>query len=169
MVYKLRQKLFSWFRENYEIKDKDDEVKFFVKPELAITVHFSLLNTNKDLLLKISKRYFRYFARFDIKNSNDELIAYTKRKPTFFVRRTTVYDKNKKPLYYIKGDVFGWNFDIINTERKKVAEINKKIIALTDNYGVEILDEANTEVLLAIAMVIDTVYHKERRITFSRR
>lgn len=163
MIYKLRQNFISFFREKYVIKDINDNPCFLVKPDFKLLRSFSIFTTDEKLLLKIKKRYFRIFQRYDIFDDQGNLIAFAKRKPTFFTRRMKVYSNNKKLLYLIKGDILGWSFQIINKNNLIEANINKKIVALTDAYGVEVLEEQNTNILLAIAFILDTVYHRNRR------
>jgi uncharacterized protein YxjI len=45
--------------------------------------------------------------------------------------------------------------------RNKVAEVSKKWLSLTDTYGVEIDDEQNDILILALAIAIDMMSHDE--------
>ncbi len=162
MIFKLRQNIFSWFRENYEIVDETDTPRYSIRSKVTLLRKFKITDLAGNTIFNIEKRYFRYYARYDIKNANDELLFYTKRLPTFFIRKMKVCSPDRKKVYRIKGDVFGWNFEITDLERNVVANISKKLFRLSDTYGVEVLDENQTELLLTVALICDTVYHRPR-------
>jgi uncharacterized protein YxjI len=58
----------------------------------------------------------------------------------------------------VQGNILDHEYSI-SERRKKVAEVSKKWLSLTDTYGVEIGGGQNDILILAIAIAIDMMAH----------
>ncbi|MDD4211427.1 MAG: hypothetical protein PHC46_03440, partial [Clostridia bacterium] len=56
----------------------------------------------------------------------------------------------------------GFSFQFMKDE-KLVASVGKKFLSVGDKYSLDIKDEENKDVYLAVAIVIDDIVHKSRR------
>jgi uncharacterized protein YxjI len=54
----------------------------------------------------------------------------------------------------VQGNILDHEYSI-SERRKKIAEVSKKWLSLTDTYGVEIDDGQNDILILALAIAID--------------
>jgi uncharacterized protein YxjI len=62
----------------------------------------------------------------------------------------------------VQGNILDLEYSIMQ-RRKKIAEVSKKWLSLTDTYGVEIDDGQNDILILAVAVAIDMMSHDEVR------
>lgn len=62
----------------------------------------------------------------------------------------------------VQGNILDHEYSI-NERRKKIAEVSKKWLSLTDTYGVEIDSGQNDILILALAIAIDMMAHDEDR------
>jgi uncharacterized protein YxjI len=60
----------------------------------------------------------------------------------------------------VQGNILDHEYSI-KQGFKKVAEVSKKWFRITDTYGVEVEEGQNDILVLAIAVVIDTMAHEE--------
>lgn len=58
----------------------------------------------------------------------------------------------------VQGNILDFEYDI-KADGKKVAEISKKILRLTDTYAVDIADGQSDILILAIAIAVDMMAH----------
>ena len=62
----------------------------------------------------------------------------------------------------VQGNLLDHEYSI-NERRKKIAEVSKKWLSLTDTYGVEIDSGQNDILILAVAIAIDMMSHDENK------
>lgn len=60
----------------------------------------------------------------------------------------------------VQGNILDFEYDI-KADGKKVAEISKKILRLTDTYVVDISEGQNDILILAIAIAVDMMVHND--------
>jgi uncharacterized protein YxjI len=60
----------------------------------------------------------------------------------------------------VQGNILDLEYSIMQ-RRRKIAEVSKKWISLADTYSVEIDDEQNDILILAVAIAIDMMAHDE--------
>jgi len=60
----------------------------------------------------------------------------------------------------VQGNILDHEYSI-NERRKKIAEVSKKWLSLTDTYGVEIDQGQNDILILALAIAIDMMSHDD--------
>lgn len=160
MRYSLKHKLISLGGDSM-IKDEHGRDVFFVDGA-AISIGRRL--TIKDM------------AGQEAASIHQELIAFT---PTFEIhvrggvsakmsmKILTITDRLKIDVpgrddLEARGDLFHHEYSIYRGGRK-VAEISKAWIALTDSYGIEIHDDEDQVLLLSCAVVIDEILELKER------
>jgi uncharacterized protein YxjI len=60
----------------------------------------------------------------------------------------------------VQGNILDHEYSI-SERRRKIAEVSKKWLSLTDTYGVEIDEGQNDILILAVAIAIDMMAHDE--------
>jgi uncharacterized protein YxjI len=58
----------------------------------------------------------------------------------------------------VQGNILDHEYSIME-RRQKIADVSKKWLSITDTYGVEIAEEQNDILILAIAIAIDMMSH----------
>jgi uncharacterized protein YxjI len=60
----------------------------------------------------------------------------------------------------VQGNILDHEYSIYE-RRRKIAEVSKKWLSITDTYGVEIDDGQNDILILALAIAIDMMSHDD--------
>lgn len=158
--YQMRQKMFS-IGDDYWIEDQQGEKVFKVDGK-ALRVRKTLIFEDADghELLKIQERKLRLRDTMDIEDHDGHTIATVHEKMITPLRdRWSVDVKNGQDLK-VKGNIVDHEYTIENGH--KVAEVSKKWFRARDTYGVEIAPGADPVLILAIAVVLDSMAHEHR-------
>jgi len=158
----IKQKLFT-FKDRFTIKDE----------------------TNMDVL-QVEGKVFSFGKQLSIQTMDMQQIAFVKQKvlnflPTF---ELTVNDEVHvlkkqisffKPVYAlsslnirVEGDFFAHQYVIVR-DGLVVANISKAFFSFADSYEVEILEDRDMNVVIAIVIAIDAALAMERSNTTSQR
>lgn len=175
MVFKIRQRIFS-IRGGFYITDENDVNQYYVRGKIfsiGKKLHLEDLSGNK--LILIAQRLFRIMKRYDLRATDAQGNAQTKKPSVVIKRRHPLgFAKNYKlkllnpatgtyTKWRIKGNAFAWNFTIIDDQDNEIAYIDKKLLHLSDSYKVDVrLPEHNT-MCIAAAIAIDMLHHNKRR------
>lgn len=160
--YLVKQRLFNLWRSSFYIQNEAGENCFLVKSDVSLLYRLTIYNLNNQPLIKIKKRYFRVFPRYDVYSPDKKFLFKVKAKFSVFSRKAKI--KSKDPAYNglkIKGDILAWEFDIEKGD-KVLARISKKLLRLTDTYTVSVLDEQEAVKYLAIAIILDCMHHRQK-------
>ena len=66
----------------------------------------------------------------------------------------------------VEGDIFSYNFDIINENGIIIAHMDQKIFHMTQHFTIEIFDEDNEELIVLLVLAINQ-YDKQRKAAAS--
>lgn len=117
MRFLIRQKYFS-IRDGFYITDEAGRNAYFVQGKIfTLGKQLTMYDLSGREILFIKQRIFRILPTFDV-YQNNEVVAKIKRiLPLIFVKRYKV----KSSLFgdlKIKGNVFAWNFAIVDAQGK---------------------------------------------------
>lgn len=155
MKYKIRQRVFS-LGDNFIIKDESDRPWFIVKGKVfSIGDKLAIEDLNGNHLFYIEQKLFKLLPEYYI-FQNGIQVAKVKKAFTFFKPKFSI--ESKFGEYEVNGDIFSYNFRMLKN-KSIVATVNKKWFALSDTYGVDIIEEENHAFLLTLVIVIDQVIH----------
>lgn len=156
--YYIKQRFVS-FRGSMDIYDESGEAVFFVKGSLvAIPRQLKIFDkkTNEEMI-SVKHKMIDIMPQFFVVK-NKEKIARVKKKFSFHARFDIQSDLGE---YSIDGDIFAWNYTVIK-DGKAIAYVSKKIISLRDVYELDIIEESETSMVLALAVIFDECMHSNR-------
>lgn len=157
MRYIVRQKIFS-FTDSFSIKDETgQDILLASRQLLSFGKKLRIYDLAGNELCYIEQKIFRFLPEYDI-FINGRHIANVKKK--FSLLRNDFVIDSPGRRFYVEGNFLAHEFDILEGGRP-IARISKRYFALTDTYGVEIADEQDQLVGLALAIVIDMVCHDQ--------
>ena len=78
---------------------------------------------------------------------------YMKQAITILGDKYSIYDVNKQEVYNIKGSITGLNFNITRADGSAVAEIKKKIVAITPEYKMVMANGKSGELKKKMALI----------------
>ena len=158
--YKIRQKMLS-IGDDFWIENQEGDRVFKVDGKalrLRKTLFFEDLNGNK--LCKIQERLLAIKDTMVVEDPEGNQLAVIKKGLIAPLGDHWTVKVRNGPDLDVQGNILDHEYSI-NERRKKVAEVSKKWLSLTDTYGVEIDDGQNDILILALAVAIDMMSHDD--------
>ena len=157
MKFAVKQRLVS-MGDDFDIRNEHGKKVYFVDgAAFSFVDNLIVKDMGKNEVCRIKKKMFTFIQTYTI-TKKGQLLATVKKRP--FTFRTRFHLEIPGPgTYEIVGNLFRWDY-AINRDGREVAKVSKKILAMSDSYGVEIKDDENPVVILAVAIVIDMVLHR---------
>ncbi len=158
--YKVTEKIFA-IQDGFKVTDENDKQVYNFKSkllDLGDDLIMNNLETGEEYLL--DNKIFKIFAEYRIKKNGKEL-AKVKRK--FAILGTKFEITTPAGNYSIQGSLFDYNFSINDESGNTVTTVSKKYFAIRDTYGVEIADNVDHDIMIAIVVIIDQVLHDANR------
>jgi len=158
--YKIRQNLIS-IGDDFWIENEEGKRVFKVDGKvLRIRKTLVFEDVNGKKLAQIQERLLTIKDTMVVEDADGKDIAVIKKALISPLRdRWHVKVKNGADLD-VQGDILNHEYSI-KEGRKKVAEVSKKWLKLTDTYGVDIDPGQNDVLILAIAVAIDMMVHDD--------
>lgn len=156
-----RQRFFSWF-DSYNIYYLDDEtdtdqvdidsldIAFRVEGQLAWGHAFHIFDKNDNMLGKLEQEVFTFLPRYDIEVGG-EYVGQVEREFSLFSPKYCLEFRD----WRVEGDMFGWDYRIVDGRGAAVASISKELFRLTDTYVIDLADERDSLYALMVVLAID--------------
>lgn len=158
--YKIRQKMLS-IGDDFWIENQEGQRVFKVDGKalrLRKTLIFEDMNGNK--LAKIQERLLAIKDTMAVEDANGRQLAVIKKGLIAPLGDHWKVAVRGGPDLDVQGNILDLEYSIMQ-RRKKVAEVSKKWLSMTDTYGVEIDDGQNDILILAVAIAIDMMAHDD--------
>jgi len=158
--YKIRQKMLS-IGDDFWIENQEGERAFKVDGKalrLRKTLFFEDLNGNR--LAKIQERLLAIKDTMVVEDAEGNQLAVIKKGLIAPLGDHWTVAIRGGPDLDVQGNILDHEYSI-SERRKKIAEVSKKWLSLTDTYGVEIDDGQNDILILALAIAIDMMSHDD--------
>ena len=144
-----KQRLFSWF-DSYDIYDEAGNTMFVVKGELAWGHLLRIYDANGNEVGYIKERILTWLPKFEMYIGN-HYIGCISKELTFFVPKYNV-DCNG---WHVDGDLFEWDYQILNDSGRPVANIAKELWNWTDTYVINVYNPQDALCALMLVLAID--------------
>jgi uncharacterized protein YxjI len=158
--YKIRQKLMS-IGDDFWIEDADGKRVFKIDGKalrLRKTLIFEDMAGNK--LAKIQERLLAIKDTMAVEDAEGNQMAVIKKGLIAPLGDHWTVRVRNGPDLDVQGNILDLEYSIMH-RRKKIAEVSKKWLSMTDTYGVEIDDGQNDVLILAVAIAIDMMAHDD--------
>ena len=161
--YEIRQKILSLTRSTYEIKDKDGNLLGYCKKErISIGPKFWYETLDGEEVGKITGKMFsalrRTYTIYDV--AGNERGKIKRKLLKIFGSKYWLHDAEGNKLATVKGNIVRHNYKIISPDKKRIAEVGKAWISLTDSYGLTIETEIDPLLILSFIIIMDDQEHK---------
>ena len=144
-----KQRLFTWF-DSYDIYNEDGDTLYTVEGQFSWGHCLHILDRNGTHVATVQEKVFRLLPKFEL-YIGDNLIGCIEKEFTFF-----------KPSYNIdfngwrvEGEIFEWDYNIINPQEEIVAVITKELFRFTDTYVIEVKNSGDALYALMLTLAID--------------
>jgi uncharacterized protein YxjI len=158
--YKIRQKMLS-IGDDFWIENQEGERVFKVDGKalrLRKTLFFEDMDGNK--LCKIQERLLAIKDTMAVEDPDGNQMAVIKKGLIAPLGDHWTVNVKGGPDLDVQGNILDHEYSIME-RRKKIAEVSKKWLSLTDTYGVEIDSGQNDILILALAIAIDMMSHDD--------
>ena len=159
--YQMRQHLVS-IGDDFYIEDEQGQKVFKVDGKvlrIRDTLVFKDMEGNK--LCQVKEQLLRVRDTMEIEGPDGKTLATVKKALITPIRdRWTVKIKGG-PKLGVQGSILDHEYRI-EEGRRKVAEVSKKWFRIRDTYGVEIAEDQDDVLILAITVAIDIMAHPTR-------
>lgn len=144
-----KQRLFTWF-DSYDIYNENGDTLYTVEGQFSWGHCLHILDRNGTHVATVQEKVFRLLPKFEL-YIGDNLIGCIEKEFTFF-----------KPSYNIdfngwrvEGEIFEWDYNIINPQEEIVAVITKELFRFTDTYVIEVKNNGDALYALMLTLAID--------------
>lgn len=144
-----KQRLFTWF-DSYDIYNENGDTLYTVEGQFSWGHCLHILDRNGTHVATVQEKVFRLLPKFEL-YIGDNLIGCIEKEFTFF-----------KPSYNIdfngwrvEGEIFEWDYTIINPQEEIVAVITKELFRFTDTYVIEVKNSGDALYALMLTLAID--------------
>ncbi|MBC8125758.1 MAG: LURP-one-related family protein [Gloeobacteraceae cyanobacterium ES-bin-144] len=156
MRYMIKQKFWS-LREDFTIRDEQGNDQYFVDGQaFSIGKKLSFRNLQGEELAYICEKLLAWGPTYEIHRPGCAVTVLKKEHFTFF-HCDFVVDGPGDDDFEVKGNFMENEYEIMG-KAGPAAHVSKQWFSPTDTYGIEI-DEGDTVLLLATAVVIDLICH----------
>lgn len=148
MSLTIRQRIFA-LTDTYDICDHTGAVRYYVSAEFFTIGHkIHVFDANMQEIGKIEERIFQFLpkARLIMRGIP---VGEISREFTFFKPRYSI-DFNG---WQVSGDIFGWDYSIVDARGDTVATISKELFRFSDTYTLSLADASNPNNELAALLV----------------
>ena len=156
--YKIRQKMLS-IGDDFWIENQEGEKVFKVDGKalrLRKTLIFEDMKGTK--LARIQERLLSIKDTMVVEDGDGNQLAVIKKGLIAPLGDHWAVNVRGGPDLDVQGNILDHEYSI-SERRKKIAEVSKKWLSLTDTYGVEIDEGENDILILAVAIAIDMMSH----------
>jgi uncharacterized protein YxjI len=157
-TYQLRARLVS-FGGDYWIQDQDgDHVLRVDGKVLRVRKTLDIEDMHGTKLCRLQSRVMHIRDTMAIERPDGEEMATVHKALITPLRERWKVDAADSADMEIKGNIVDHEYDL-EVDGRKVAEVSKKWFRVRDTYGVQIAPEADTLLVLAVAVALDIMGH----------
>ena len=157
----MRQKLVS-IGDDYWVEDDEGQRVYKINGK-AMRVRDTLIFEDPDghELFKIQEKKLRIRDTMEIEDGDGHSVATVKKALITPLRERFEVEVEDGEDLEVKGNIVDHEYKI---ERggDKVAEVSKKWFRIADTYGVEVAQDQDPALILAVTAVVDTMTHPDR-------
>ena len=144
--------------ERFDIKDDRGEIAYQVEGSFFnIPKTFTIYDADNQKVSEIRKEVMTFLPRFEIQLSNGDSF-YIRKKFTFFKDK---YEFDNLGLR-IEGDIWDWDFKLLDDRDQVIAGISKEFIRLTSTYNLTVYEDSYADLVISLCVAIDYVEMLER-------
>lgn len=152
----IKQKIFSW-NDKFKVLDNRGEEKYSVEGEfLSLGKKLHIFDTDGKEVALVAQKVFSFLPRYFVYINGTEVAEIIKQF-TFFKPKYTIGGLG----WEINGDFFSHDYDITQNGRK-IVTINKQWMTWGDCYELNIENESDEIIGLAVVLAIDCVMAAQR-------
>ena len=144
-----KQRFFSWF-DSYDIYDETGAVLYTVKGQLSWGHCLKIYDAWDREIGTVKERVLTFLPKFEMYLA-DRYVGCISKELSFFLPKYHI-DCNG---WHVDGDLFEWDYQIIDSAGRPIANITKELLNWTDTYVIDVYDPQNALCALMLVLAID--------------
>ena len=144
-----KQRFFSWF-DSYDIYDESGNTVYTVKGQLSWGHCLKIYDSLGTEIGTVKERVLTFLPKFEIYLGNDYVGCISK-EFSFFTPKFDI-DFNG---WHVDGELFEWDYRIMDPSGECIATISKELFNWTDTYVIDVSDPKDALCALMLVLAID--------------
>ena len=144
-----KQRFFSWF-DSYDIYDEVGNTVYTVKGQLAWGHCLKIFNAYGDEIGTVQEKIFTFLPKFEVYIQGQYVGCICKEFSLFSPRFNIDFNG-----WQVNGDFLEWDYQIVNSTGRCVADISKQLLNWTDTYVIDVRDPQDALYALMLVLAID--------------
>lgn len=144
-----KQRFFSWF-DSYDIYDEAGNTVYTVKGQLAWGHCLKVFDAHGDEIGTVQERIFTLLPKFEVYIQGQYVGCICKEFSLFSPRFNIDFNG-----WQVNGDFLEWDYQIVNSTGRCVADISKQLLNWTDTYVIDVRDPQDALYALMLVLAID--------------
>ena len=144
-----KQRFFSWF-DSYDIYNEAGQTVYTVKGQLSWGHCLKIYDAQGREIGTVKERVLTFLPKFEM-YLEDKYIGCISKEFTFLMPKYNI-DCNG---WHVDGDLFEWDYQILNSSGRAVANITKELWNWTDTYVIDIQNPQDALCALMLVLAID--------------
>ena len=144
-----KQRFFSWL-DSYDIYNEAGQTGYTVKGQLSWGHCLKIYDAQGREIGTVKERILTFLPKFEMYLA-DRYIGCISKEFTFFFPKYNI-DCNG---WQVGGDLFEWDYQILNSSGRPVANVTKELWNWTDTYVIDVQDPQDAICALMLVLAID--------------
>ena len=160
-MYRLyaKQKVLK-LEDHYAVTDESETPIYFIDQNLKIFGYdVRVSDRERKPLFSVEQELMHLLPTYHVRFENGDVMD-IKARFALFKKKIDISYKGKS--LFLEGDVFSWDFTILDGTDREVAAIEKKVFAWGDTFVIDVIDEAYADVAVAMMIVVDHIIDMEQ-------
>ena len=149
MKLRFKQRMFSWL-DSYDIFDAAGNTVYTVRGQLSWGHCLKIFGTNGHELGTVKERIFTWLPKFEMYRGEQYLGCISKEFSWFKPKYNIDYNG-----WHVEGDFWEWDYRILSSDGRQIAEISKELFQWTDTYTIDVYNPADALCALMLVLAID--------------
>jgi uncharacterized protein YxjI len=159
MQFYIKERAWS-LREEFIVRDRDGRAIFKVQGKFFhIGDNLSIIDlATRQEVAHIKQKIFALTPHYEIYRQGTHWASLHEKLLHLFGERFKIQLEDGE-TYHIQGNIWNWDFTVINSRGDLLAQISKRISLFVDSYGVEVAQGVDVPLIIAMAIVIEMIRH----------
>lgn len=144
-----KQRFFSWF-DSYDIYNEAGQIVYTVQGQLSWGHCLKIYDAQGREIGTVKERILTFLPKFEM-YLGERYVGCISKEFTFFLPRYNI-DCNG---WHVDGDLFEWDYQILNSAGGTVANITKELFNWTDTYVIDVQNPQDALCALMLVLAID--------------
>ncbi len=144
-----KQRMFSWLC-SYDIYDEAGNTVYVVKGALSWGHLLRIYDANGKELGAVKEEILTWLPKFDMYLGNS-FVGCIRKEFSFFKPKYNIDYKG----WHVNGNIWEWDYTILDSSEKCVATVSKEILSFTDTYVIDVMEPGDAIYALMLVLAID--------------